>query len=182
MKTEALFIRVDKPSHRLNWVPVQDACIALDVGDATALPSSVYRLLRVIAAVPDLERFMDSVCETIFTRDASLLPGNLRSRDPATVPQVCLVNHFVFQFKSNIFGIPWSNHYCLLIKRINKSLDDITSAETNSMLVVAVCCVWQFVMPFNLDIMHCEGVGDCGQGFEQTKNCLLDTMIIFGVM
>lgn len=68
---------------------VQDACVALDVrGDATALPAAVAKLQRVAAAVPDMEQFVEGVCDNVFKHGASLLPQGLAHRDPSTVVHV----------------------------------------------------------------------------------------------
>ena len=64
---------------------VQDACVAVDVGDATDLPAAVARLLRAAAALPRMEAFVDGVCEAVFSAGAALLPGDLTERDPAAV-------------------------------------------------------------------------------------------------
>ena len=68
---------------------VQDACIALDVSDdVTTLPVAVGRLLRAASAVPEMERFVDGVCECVFSYGATLLPANLKQRDPGSVVRV----------------------------------------------------------------------------------------------
>jgi hypothetical protein len=67
---------------------VQDACVALDVSDATALPAAVLRLLRAAAVVPQMEGFVNSVCESVFRQGAALLPRGLTQRDPGSVVKV----------------------------------------------------------------------------------------------
>ena len=42
---------------------MQDVCISLEVTDPTSLPAAVSKLLRVIASLPRLERFVGEVCE-----------------------------------------------------------------------------------------------------------------------
>jgi hypothetical protein len=68
-------MRRDRELHRLGLAAVerfphdvaisllQDACIALELEDATRLPAALHRLLRVVAAVPRLERFVADVCQ-----------------------------------------------------------------------------------------------------------------------
>ena len=42
---------------------MQDVCITLEVAGATSLPAAVTKVLRVIATLPRLERFVGDVCE-----------------------------------------------------------------------------------------------------------------------
>ncbi|KAL3157009.1 hypothetical protein ABBQ38_001262 [Trebouxia sp. C0009 RCD-2024] len=42
---------------------VQDVCIDLEVADPTSLPAAISKLLRVVATLPRLERFVGDVCE-----------------------------------------------------------------------------------------------------------------------
>lgn len=70
-------MRRDKELYRLGLVSMerypkdvvvtllQDACIAVEVDDATRLPAALLRLLRVVAAVPRLERFVSDVCQVL---------------------------------------------------------------------------------------------------------------------
>ena len=38
-------------------------CISLEVADPTSLPATITKLLRVVATLPRLERFVGEVCE-----------------------------------------------------------------------------------------------------------------------
>lgn len=40
---------------------LQDVCIELDTGDATALPTATRKLMRVVSAVPRMEAFIGEV-------------------------------------------------------------------------------------------------------------------------
>ena len=42
---------------------MQDVCISLEVADPTSLPAAISKVLRVIATLPRLERFVGEVCE-----------------------------------------------------------------------------------------------------------------------
>ena len=42
---------------------MQDVCISLEVADPTSLPAAITKLLRVVATLPRLERFVGEVCE-----------------------------------------------------------------------------------------------------------------------
>ncbi|MEW5300295.1 MAG: hypothetical protein WDW36_003235 [Sanguina aurantia] len=44
---------------------VQAACISLELSDATTLPASVRKLLRVVAAVPRMEKCIGGICEAL---------------------------------------------------------------------------------------------------------------------
>ena len=41
----------------------QEVCITLEVADPTSLPAAITKLLRVVATLPRLERFVGEVCE-----------------------------------------------------------------------------------------------------------------------
>lgn len=70
----------------------QDACIALDMTEAVSLPSAVYRLLRVVNAVPEMERFVEGVCDSVFRHGVALLPATVQDRKPDAVLQVCVAS------------------------------------------------------------------------------------------
>lgn len=42
---------------------IQDVCISLEVADPTSLPAAISKVLRVVATLPRLERFVGDVCE-----------------------------------------------------------------------------------------------------------------------
>lgn len=44
-------------------VAVQEVCISLEVADPTSLPAAITKLLRVVATLPRLERFVADVCQ-----------------------------------------------------------------------------------------------------------------------
>ena len=67
---------------------VQDACLALDVTEPTHLHASVLRVLMRANQVPQLEQFVDTVTDCIFTRGAQLVPMHLQSVDTASVVPV----------------------------------------------------------------------------------------------
>ncbi|MEW5316929.1 MAG: hypothetical protein WDW38_008268 [Sanguina aurantia] len=67
---------------------LQDVCISLDLSDATTLPASVRKLLRVVAAVPRMERCIGDICEVVFKQGAGYLPQALSGcSDPNRVPE-----------------------------------------------------------------------------------------------
>jgi hypothetical protein len=53
-------IHTDRLAHLMNSL-LQDACMALDVSDATLLPAAARKLLRVVSAVPGMEAFISQV-------------------------------------------------------------------------------------------------------------------------
>eukprot|EP00798_Chlamydomonas_sp_ICE-L_P019229 gene19229-25854_t len=91
-------IRRDKELHRLKLhvvadMPrdvladlVQDICIELDVSDATSLPATTRKLMRVMAAAPRMETFIAEVCEQVYNAGAAFVPPALQGRsDPGQV-------------------------------------------------------------------------------------------------
>ena len=42
---------------------MQDVCISLEVADPTSLPAAISKVLRAVATLPRLERFVGEVCE-----------------------------------------------------------------------------------------------------------------------
>ncbi len=42
---------------------MQDVCISLEVADPTSLPAAVSKVLRAVATLPRLERFVGEVCQ-----------------------------------------------------------------------------------------------------------------------
>lgn len=78
---------------------MQDVCISLDLSDATTLPASVRKLLRVVAAVPRMERCIGDICEVVFKQGGAYLPQALSGcSDPNRVPEVSTGErqHFCF--------------------------------------------------------------------------------------
>ncbi|KAK9820170.1 hypothetical protein WJX72_007055 [[Myrmecia] bisecta] len=93
-------MRRDKELHRLGLacverIPrdvlvdlVQDLCIALELADPTALPAAAHKLLRAVASLPRLERFVGEVCEAVFRRGHAFIPAAHANEDPSAVPAV----------------------------------------------------------------------------------------------
>lgn len=65
---------------------MQDVCIDLEVADPTSLPAAISKLLRVVATLPRLERFVGDVCEV--TAHVPQLEA-LSNADPACRPSLC---------------------------------------------------------------------------------------------
>ena len=53
---------------------MQDVCISLEVADPTGLPAAISKVLKVIATLPRLERFVGEVCEVPHLCIAHSLP------------------------------------------------------------------------------------------------------------
>ena len=54
---------------------LQQLCLATGTADATALPARLAKHLRAFAALPELERFVDAVCEVCCSQTTGL-PGH----------------------------------------------------------------------------------------------------------
>ncbi|GMH32940.1 hypothetical protein BSKO_00774 [Bryopsis sp. KO-2023] len=67
---------------------LQDVCVSLDLNDATRLPSSILKLVRVVESLPQLEAFVGKVCEVVFKSGAMFLPQNACASDPCIIPNV----------------------------------------------------------------------------------------------
>lgn len=63
---------------------MQDVCISLEVADPTSLPAAISKVLRVLATLPRLERFVGEVCE---------------------VPHSCIVHSFPYPFIANVCSL-----------------------------------------------------------------------------
>ncbi|KAL0019238.1 hypothetical protein WJX79_004955 [Trebouxia sp. C0005] len=95
-------IRRDRELHRLGLnlverIPkdvlidlVQDVCISLEVADPTSLPAAISKVLRVLATLPRLERFVGEVCEAVYRQGQQFVPEAHARQDPASVPDVLL--------------------------------------------------------------------------------------------
>jgi len=67
---------------------IQDACVRLDIGDMYSLSSAIAKLLRVVAAVPRMEAFIGSVCETVLKDGHPFLPPAVQAApEPHHIPQ-----------------------------------------------------------------------------------------------
>lgn len=83
-------IRRDREVHRLGLrhveqLPrdvlvdlVQDACIALECTEATALSAQLAKVLRAVAALPGLERFASEVCDVVLRLGRPFLPAETK--------------------------------------------------------------------------------------------------------
>lgn len=92
-------IKRDKAIHHLRLGPVarlpkdvlvdlvQDICIQLELDDVGLLESGVAKLLRVMRAVPRMERFIAEVSEVVFVDGAAHVHEHV-GRDPHQVPTV----------------------------------------------------------------------------------------------
>ena len=58
---------------------LQQLCLATGSADATALPARLAKHLRAVAALPELEHFVDAVCEVCCTQMTGLF-GHASSR------------------------------------------------------------------------------------------------------
>jgi hypothetical protein len=54
---------------------LQQLCLATGTADATALPARLAKHPRAVAALPELEHFVDAVCEVCCTQTTGL-PGH----------------------------------------------------------------------------------------------------------
>jgi hypothetical protein len=66
---------------------VQDACVTVELDDATKLPSAVAKMMRVLGAVPQMEHFISLCCESVFRHGRSFLPPHVE-HTPHGVPEV----------------------------------------------------------------------------------------------
>ena len=64
---------------------LQDVCISLEVADPTSLPAAITKLLRVVATLPRLERFVGEVCEVTPAFPAWLCLQEIRASDSADI-------------------------------------------------------------------------------------------------
>ena len=48
---------------------LQDVCIKFEIRDVRVLPIAVVRCLKVVAAIPQLEKFVTDVCEVVFDQE-----------------------------------------------------------------------------------------------------------------
>ena len=68
---------------------VQDACLKVELGDPTSLSQSLAKLLRIVAAVPRMERFVGAVCEITLQDGISFAPKDVKgSPEPKDVPRI----------------------------------------------------------------------------------------------
>lgn len=70
-------------------VAVQEVCISLEVADPTSLPAAITKLLRVVATLPRLERFVGDVCQVTPPLPALLC---LRELYATASAGVCIAN------------------------------------------------------------------------------------------
>lgn len=64
---------------------MQDVSISLEVADPTSLPAAITKLLRVVATLPRLERFVGEVCEVTPAFSALLYLQEICAIDSADV-------------------------------------------------------------------------------------------------
>lgn len=65
---------------------LQQLCLATGTADATALPARLAKHLRAFEALPELERFLDAVCE-VWGSQTTGLPGHAsRHGGPFSTP------------------------------------------------------------------------------------------------
>jgi hypothetical protein len=67
---------------------LQDACVGLDLSDATQLPTAARSLARTSGAVPRMEAFIGAVVDFVYVRASDVLPLELRGdvpKDPTKV-------------------------------------------------------------------------------------------------
>ena len=91
--------------HKVHNVPhsilvqiVQDACIKVELDDPTLLSQSMAKLLRIVAAVPKMERFVGAVCEAVLQDGVNFIPQDVREiPDPKEVPRV--LQHWLSELK-----------------------------------------------------------------------------------
>ena len=80
---------------------LQQLCLATGTADATALPARLAKHLRAVAALPELEHFVDAVCEVCCTQIAGLFGhasrhgGSLFKLGQMQLMYVPLVIHFM---------------------------------------------------------------------------------------
>ena len=68
---------------------VQNACLKLELGDPTVLSQSVAKVLRIVAAVPRMERFVGAVCEVSLQDGVTFIPKGVKGQpEPKDVPRI----------------------------------------------------------------------------------------------
>ena len=77
---------------------VQDACLKVELSDPTVLSQSLAKLLRIVAAVPRMERFVGAVCEVSLQDGINFIPKDIKNMpEPKDVPRI--LQHWLSELK-----------------------------------------------------------------------------------